>query len=96
MKAENVTKIVKHGPYAVVRHPIYLADLVAILIIIIAYPMLWIIVGSFMAVPIIMFWAKKEEEVLIQRFGTEYEDYTNEKSAFNPFPFLIKMIMMKK
>ena len=91
--AGNITKIVKHGPYAVVRHPIYMADLIAILIIIMAYPAMWMIIGSCMAVPIIIYWAKKEEYVLKQKFGTEYEDYARAKSAFNPFPFLIAMIM---
>jgi len=91
-EAGNITKIAKHGPYAIVRHPIYLADLIAILIVIAAYPRLWIMVGSFLAVPIIIYWAKKEEDVLLQAFGKEYEYYAVTKGGFNPLTFLSKKI----
>jgi len=46
--------------------------------------------------PVIIYWAKKEEDILIQRFGAEYEEYAREKSAFNPFPILFSKISIDK
>ncbi len=95
-EADKITKFITHGPYAVVRHPIYFADIIAMFLVIATYPKLWIVVGSSMAVPVIILWAKKEEDVLKQRFGTAYENYAKKKRAFNPFPFLFSFFRTKR
>jgi protein-S-isoprenylcysteine O-methyltransferase Ste14 len=92
-EAGCINKLIKSGPYAIVRHPIYLADLMAIFVIFGAYPRLWFIAGSFLVIPLVIFWAKNEEVILVEKFGDEYRNYAKRVNAFNPFPCMINALI---
>jgi len=79
-------KIIKEGPYAYMRHPAYTAMLlngIGLCLIPNAYYSL--ILAFVFYVPVILVRIKLEENVLIQKFGSEYLDYKNKKFAFFPF-----------
>ena len=79
--------IIKTGVFSVVRHPIYLGSLLfylALIIIslsIIAF-CIWIVIILFY-----YFIARHEEILLIDRLGSQYEEYMNEVPMFIPKPF---------
>jgi protein-S-isoprenylcysteine O-methyltransferase Ste14 len=86
--AENISELITTGPYAIVRHPIYLADLLLISLLTIFYPKLWMAAGTLAAIPTIIFWVRKEEMELQKIFGSAYALYTRTTPAFNPFAIL--------
>ena len=87
-EAGDISKLATAGPYAIVRHPIYLGDLAAALYSIAVWPRLWVGAGGFMSAALIVYWAKKEETVLRVKFGREYEEYASRTAAFNPLASL--------
>jgi protein-S-isoprenylcysteine O-methyltransferase Ste14 len=79
--------IIKTGVFAVVRHPIYLGSillylaLIFISLSIVAF-CIWIIIILFY-----YFISRYEERLLIDRLGSQYEEYMNEVPMFIPKPF---------
>jgi protein-S-isoprenylcysteine O-methyltransferase Ste14 len=78
-------QLVRSGPYAVVRHPIYSGLLLAILGTAIAIGEWRCLVALILAIP--AFWqkARLEEQFLVQRFGAEYAQYRTAVKALIPF-----------
>jgi protein-S-isoprenylcysteine O-methyltransferase Ste14 len=77
--------LVRSGPYAVVRHPIYSGFLFAVTGTAIALGELRGLVALLVA--FISWWLKSriEERFLIERFGAEYEAYERQVKALIPF-----------
>jgi protein-S-isoprenylcysteine O-methyltransferase Ste14 len=77
-------RLVQSGPYALVRHPIYAALLMAVVGTAIAIGKL----GAVIALPILFFayWRKLriEESALVEAFGDEYESYRRRVGALLP------------
>lgn len=78
-------ELIQHGPYRLVRHPIYSG----LLLLFTGHA---IIVGDYrgilaVLIVFISFWfkLKKEETVLTQAFGARYENYKKETQALVPF-----------
>ena len=78
-------ELIQHGPYRLVRHPIYSG----LLLLFIGHG---IIVGDYRAILAVLivfvsFWfkLKKEEQVLTQAFGEKYLEYINKTKAIIPF-----------
>lgn len=71
----RANELVTHGLYKYFRHPIYLFSTIAVTGIIIAYkdPLLLILVALLIIVEISR--ARREEQVLIAKFGQKYLDY---------------------
>lgn len=76
-------KLVISGPYAFIRHPIYVAFLlmfvgvelvVASWLVVLALPIAWFVTWQ----------SKKEEQLLAQAFGAAYQDYACRTSMFLP------------
>ncbi|MCL5435919.1 MAG: isoprenylcysteine carboxylmethyltransferase family protein [Patescibacteria group bacterium] len=75
VSAANVKQLATTGAYAVVRHPIYSADIVIAWGVFFAFPSLRLLVTVIWATAIFVYWAKLEEEALVQKFGEEYQSY---------------------
>lgn len=77
-------KLVRTGPYSIVRHPIYSGFMLATLGTAIAQGE----IGRLLAVPVIVIaWgykARVEEAFLTQRFGEQYDQYRREVKALIP------------
>lgn len=87
--AAAITKLADSGPYAVVRHPIYLANLIAIFFAVLYYAKLWFVVSAAFAAVMLVLWAKWEEKILLARFGTAYKTYMASVPCMNPFPAIL-------
>ena len=78
-------ELVRKGPYALVRHPIYSGVLTALLGTAVVFHqtrgLLAVVVGTF------ALWSKsrREEQFMIEQFGSKYEKYKQEVKALVPF-----------
>jgi len=78
-------KLIKHGIYKHVRHPISLAVIVYDTGIPLFFSSLY---GSFIMlglIPLILYRIKIEEKMLIQKFGDEYREYMKKTKKLIPF-----------
>jgi protein-S-isoprenylcysteine O-methyltransferase Ste14 len=77
--------VIKSGVFSIVRHPIYLASILVYLgFIIISLS----IIGFCIWVIIILFYyyiSQYEEKILIDKLGSQYEDYMKEVPMFIPW-----------
>ncbi|HTX35794.1 MAG TPA: isoprenylcysteine carboxylmethyltransferase family protein, partial [Bryobacteraceae bacterium] len=81
---ENHT-LVRRGPYALVRHPIYTGLSLALLGTAVVYGDLCCLIGALLA---FFEWKRKslmEERFMIEQFGREYIDYRHEVKSLIPF-----------
>ena len=78
-------QLIRTGPYALVRHPIYSGLLLAIIGTAVSLGK----VRGFLAVVVILigWWLKwrAEEDFMVQEFGEQYEQYRRETPALIPF-----------
>jgi len=79
--------VIKTGAFSIVRHPIYLGAILLYLgFIIISLSIIsfciWLIIILFY-----YFISRYEEKLLIDKLGSQYEDYMNEVPMFIPRPF---------
>lgn len=80
-------KLVTTGPYRYVRHPIYVS---AILYFVATFLLAanWFFLMIFLTlIPGLYVFAKREEKVLIDHFGSEYSDYMKRSWMFIPMIF---------
>ena len=78
-------QLIRRGPYAIVRHPIYLGFMLATLGTAIAFAE-WS--GLLAFALIVLAWgykARLEESAMIEQFGSEYEEYRRNVKGFIPF-----------
>ena len=78
-------KVVAHGIYAFVRHPIYVGDLLLLLGLELALNS-WLALGVLILAPIVMLKAVKEERMLAEQLSG-YESYCKSSKRFIPFIF---------
>jgi protein-S-isoprenylcysteine O-methyltransferase Ste14 len=79
--------LVRNGPYRIVRHPIYSGILFGMLGSVLQRGEMRCFVGVMICV--LSFWLKTraEEEFMVQRFGDEYLQYSQEAKSLVPFIF---------
>ncbi|HBL17894.1 MAG TPA: hypothetical protein DD417_14375 [Elusimicrobia bacterium] len=82
--AQRVEHLVKAGPYSVIRHPIYVADIVLCVLLFLVTPTLRSLVVFGGAALVFLSWARLEDQVLRRRFGTEWALYADQVPAFIP------------
>ena len=81
---ERVKKLITHGVYSNIRHPIYLGRILLNLGFLIILPIIPMLV---VAVVFIMLWyivALYEEKLLVKRFGKRYHKYKEKVPMFIP------------
>ncbi len=79
-------KVIDTGPYAVVRHPMYSAVIVLLLVTPVALGSWWGVIGAFAYCPIFYFRIRNEEEVLLRELP-RYEDY-RARVRYRIIPFI--------
>jgi protein-S-isoprenylcysteine O-methyltransferase Ste14 len=77
--------LIRTGPYAIVRHPIYAGLLLAMLGTAIAFGELGCFLGVILALAGWLAKARMEEDFLLQRFGGTYSQYSHEVKTLIPF-----------
>ncbi len=80
-------QLITHGPYRLVRHPIYFGVLIAILGVPVYAPSLFGFLILLLLIPIFLFRIKMEEEMLTEFFGDEYRAYRTTTKKLIPFLF---------
>ena len=80
-------KLVKTGPYALIRHPMYSGWWIAMLGMVCIYRTLILIVLLAFSVVAFARRARLEERVLSERFGSDWHEYAESTRAFFPFLF---------
>lgn len=79
-------QLVTSGAFQVVRHPIYFSAILSWLGIGLALSNILLLVITFVAViPIYIYRAKVEEQLLIKHFGQAYEEYQQQVPMIFPF-----------
>jgi protein-S-isoprenylcysteine O-methyltransferase Ste14 len=79
-------QLVKTGPYAIVRHPIY-ASLLAILLctLFLLTPWKWVAVSLLFFIAGTEIRVRTEDDLLASRFGPAFEDYRRKVPAYIPW-----------
>ena len=88
--AIKTEKLTTSGPYAYVRHPLYLGSFLVMIGFLIMLRVHWFVSLLFIAVVIGIVYRRKiqeEEELLLSRFGDEYLDYKANVPALLPWKF---------
>jgi protein-S-isoprenylcysteine O-methyltransferase Ste14 len=77
-------QLIQTGPYALVRHPMYLGWWLSVLGLVLIYHT-WILVGL-LAMSLLIFYrrARLEEAVLAERFGEEWQSYAARTRSLIP------------
>jgi protein-S-isoprenylcysteine O-methyltransferase Ste14 len=76
-------RLVSNGPFALVRHPMYLGALIAGLGTLLVYRT-WTVLFLLLHWPVLLVRARREEEVLAAEFGDEWEAYRRDVPAWFP------------
>jgi protein-S-isoprenylcysteine O-methyltransferase Ste14 len=76
--------LVTHGPYRWIRHPFYIAMLLAVIAISLVAANWFLAVTGVGVFAILAVRASTEERNLVARFGKEYEEYTRQTGRFVP------------
>ncbi len=78
-------RLIQNGPYAWVRHPMYLGWWISVLGLLMIYRT-WILLGIFiMSLAIFYRRARLEESVLAEKFGDEWKSYAARSKCLIPF-----------
>jgi len=90
------TKLVKDGPYAIIRHPQYLGGIL-FTISITLWTQVWLsLVLSIIIIILTYQWTYSEDKNLIEKFGEDYKRYKENVPRLNPILSIIKYYSQKK
>ena len=71
----DIESLVKTGIFSRIRHPLYLSLIPVYFGFAIAWGVLWLLLPASILTVLTVLTAVKEEEFLLQKFGSEYEEY---------------------
>lgn len=77
-------QLVTRGPFAIVRHPMYLGLIVAAVGSLLLYHT-WTTVAFAVFAPFVLFRTRREEQVLAAEFGEQWQAYCGRVPRFLPF-----------
>lgn len=78
-------KLVRTGPYQIVRNPIYTGILVAFVGTALVIGEYWAVIAIFIVLPAFLVKIWMEEKFLLEEFGEEYIQYKKEVKMLIPF-----------
>jgi protein-S-isoprenylcysteine O-methyltransferase Ste14 len=78
-------KLIKHGVYRYIRHPISLAAIIYGVGIPLFFSSLYGFLIMLGLIPLILYRTRIEEKMLIEKFGDEYRDYMKKTKKLIPF-----------
>ncbi|MFX1388165.1 MAG: methyltransferase family protein [Promethearchaeota archaeon] len=88
-------KLVKDGPYAIIRHPQYLGGIL-FTISITLWTQVWLsLVLSIIIIVLTYQWTYSEDKKLIEKFGEDYKTYKEKVPRLNPILGVIKYFSQK-
>jgi len=91
----NTTKLVKEGPYAIIRHPQYLGGIL-FTISITLWTQVWLsLVLTILIIFLTYHWTYSEDKSLIGKFGDDYKMYIAKVPRLNPILGIIKYFSQK-
>ena len=82
----NNAKLITHGPYRWVRHPMYSALLIAAIGFVSSDPRIWRIISGIALLVVLMSKARIEEQNVTKQFS-DYAAYKEKTSALLPFVY---------
>lgn len=95
----STSELVTKGIYKKMRHPMYVGDIVLFIGIASLFPMMWVLVTTFFAILIFVWFMKIEDEVLLERFGASAdvskEDTKNIEKANKQIVLKKKELVLK-
>lgn len=80
-------KLVKHGIYKHLRHPIYLGSMLAFFSVPFIFHSLYGFLVTALAIPFILYKIRVEERMLTEKFGDEYRDYVKNSKKLIPYVY---------
>jgi protein-S-isoprenylcysteine O-methyltransferase Ste14 len=78
-------KLITSGPYSLIRHPIYLGEILFAFSIPMIANSLYGFVIMLVTIPILLYRIRVEEKILVSRFGQEYLEYTHKTKKLIPY-----------
>jgi len=89
-------RLVTHGPYTIVRHPMYLGLMLAAFGSLLIYQT-WTTAMFVIFVPFLLLRARREEQALAAEFGEQWQEYQRVVPGFFPnfWPIIIQIIKRK-
>lgn len=75
---DAINYLAKGGIYNVIRHPMYVGDIILAWGLFFFYPTEQVLASVVWLTVILYIWMKLEERALLQKFGIEYETYIEE------------------
>ena len=89
----HTTRLVDSGVYGLVRHPQYLGGILALFVATLLWYPHWLfgLLGTMGTITIYMS-TKKEEEYLVEKFGSSYEAYMKRVPGMNILAGIIRII----
>ena len=84
IEVEKEQEIISTGPYAIVRHPMYLGQVLLLLLTPLALGSYWAIIPALFIIPILMARIRNEEQIL-ERELKGYQEYM-QKIKFRLIP----------
>lgn len=79
--------LVKTGPYAIVRHPIYTGLLLALIGTVIVFHEMRGLIAVALVLVMLLLKIRTEEQFMREQFGTEYAEYSQRVRALIPFVY---------
>lgn len=84
LKLLDTHKLVTHGPYQWVRHPMYTTEFIIFISACLISANLLVVVPNILAIILIYLRINKEEEMMLERFGKEYRSYMKQTGKLLP------------
>jgi protein-S-isoprenylcysteine O-methyltransferase Ste14 len=80
-------KLIRHGVYKYIRHPVYLGELLTYFSIPLFFHSLYGLIVMILLIPIILRRIRIEEQILIEKFGEKYRDYIKNSKKLIPYVY---------
>jgi protein-S-isoprenylcysteine O-methyltransferase Ste14 len=84
LRPHHITRLITHGAYAQLRHPIYSAYIALALGLFCVYPTVGMCIAVFWLAAVMLSWIYLEERSLLEIFGDQYRDYMRKVSMILP------------